>query len=82
MTEVDNRIITKTGRGWGGARGSLVAIAIFALLAIVCAILSPGFVAADACVHYLFAKYAFADPVNWVDVWGRPLCTGLYAIPA
>ena len=60
----------------------MAAIVGFAGLALVCAVLSDGFVAADACAHYLYAKYAFADPVNLVDVWGRPFCTLLYAVPA
>jgi hypothetical protein len=60
----------------------VVTLAVFAGLAIICAVLSDGFVAADACSHYLYAKYAFADPVNLVDVWARPLCTLLYAVPA
>jgi len=57
-------------------------ITAFLLLTIVLAIRSNGFIAADACSHYLYAKYAFADPVNIVDVWGRPLVTLLFAGPA
>ncbi|HXE54538.1 MAG TPA: hypothetical protein VN541_16065 [Tepidisphaeraceae bacterium] len=57
-------------------------IAIFAALSLTCALLSDGFVAADACTHYLYARYAFADPVNLVDVWARPFVTALFAIPA
>jgi hypothetical protein len=60
----------------------VLVIAIFVVLSLTCAVLSDGFVAADACTHYLFARYAFADPVNLVDVWARPLCTLLYALPA
>ncbi len=60
----------------------IAALSIFAVLSLYCAWLSDGFVAADACTHYLFAKYAFSDPVNFVDVWGRPLCTLIDAVPA
>ena len=60
----------------------IAALSIFAVLSLLCAWLSDGFVAADACTHYLFAKYAFSDPVNFVDVWGRPLCTLIDAFPA
>jgi hypothetical protein len=63
-------------------RVDFAVIAAFAVLALLCAWLSDGFVAADACTHYLLAKYAFADPVNLVDVWGRPLCTLIEAVPA
>lgn len=58
------------------------ALAVFVVLSLACAVLSPGFVSADACAHYLFARYAFTDPVNLVDVWARPVCTLLYAVPA
>src|SRR5437588_2469138 len=61
---------------------AVIAVAIFAALSLTCAILSEGFVAADACTHYLYAQYAWTDPVNLVDVWARPFCTALYAIPA
>jgi hypothetical protein len=64
-------------------RGVVVsAVLVFSILSLICAILSDGFVTADACTHYLYAKYAFADPINLVDVWARPFCTALYAIPA
>ena len=58
------------------------AILAFAALSLTCAVLSQGFVAADACTHYLYAKWAFADPVNLVDVWARPFGTALFALPA
>lgn len=60
----------------------LAAIAVFAALSVICAALSDGFVAADACTHFLYAKYAFSDPVNLVDVWARPFVTALFAAPA
>jgi len=59
-----------------------VAVVLFAGLSLACAVLSEGFVAADACTHYLYAKYAFVEPLNWVDVWARPVVTALYAVPA
>lgn len=59
-----------------------VAVAIFAALSLSCAILSEGFVAADACTHYLYAKYAWGNPINLVDVWARPFCTALFMLPA
>ena len=60
----------------------LAATLIFAALSLFCAVRSQGFVAADACTHYLYARYAFEEPVNLVDVWARPFCTAIYAIPA
>jgi hypothetical protein len=45
-------------------------------------VLSEGFLTADALTHYLYAKHAFREPYLLVDVWGRPLVTALYAVPA
>ena len=60
----------------------VLALLLFAGLSLTCAILSDGFVTADACTHYLFARFALSDPINLVDVWARPFCTALYAVPA
>jgi hypothetical protein len=43
---------------------------------------SDGFLEADACTHYLIARFAFAEPYRFADVWGRPLKTLLNALPA
>ena len=59
-----------------------ISVTIFCSLSIVCAISSDGFLEADSCTHYLYARYAFAEPHYLVNVWGRPLCTGIYALPA
>jgi hypothetical protein len=60
----------------------VVAIAVFTLLSLWGAITSSGFLEADSCMHYLYARYALAEPFYFVNVWGRPVCTGLYAVPA
>ena len=65
----------------------LITVAIFASLSIYCAMTSDGFLEADSCTHYLYARLALRSPIHenlhhLVNVWGRPLCTGLYAIPA
>ena len=60
----------------------LIAITIFSVLSLAGAISSTGFLEADSCSHYLYARSAFAEPTYFVNVWGRPFCTGLYAIPA
>jgi hypothetical protein len=65
----------------------LLAVGIFAVLSITCAVTSEGFLEADSCTHYLYARLTLRDPIeknlhHLVNVWGRPLCTGLYAIPA
>jgi len=63
-------------------RAIILAIVIFAFLSTICSIFSDGFIAADACVHYMYARFCFQEPMRLVDVWGRPLVTALYAIPA
>jgi len=59
-----------------------IAIAIFAAMSLWMAVASEGFLEADSCTHYLYARYAFAEPHLFVNVWGRPVCTALYALPA
>ena len=63
-------------------RPMLLAIGIFATLSVAGAIASHGFLEADSCTHYLYARGALANPALIVNVWGRPVCTALYAIPA
>jgi hypothetical protein len=69
------------------ATAVLLTVAIFAALSITCAVTSDGFLEADSCTHYLYARLSLREPLkdnlhHLVNVWGRPLCTGLYAIPA
>jgi hypothetical protein len=60
----------------------VLGILIFSVMSIWMAIASKGFLEADACTHYTFARHAFEEPAYLVNVWGRPLCTCLYALPA
>ncbi len=60
----------------------LVAAAIFAALSLWGAITSEGFLEADSCTHYLYARFAVGELHYLVNVWGRPLVTGIYCIPA
>lgn len=60
----------------------VLAIAIFSGLSLAAAISSDGFLEADACTHYLYARFAFEQPHFFVNIWGRPICTGVYAFPA
>lgn len=59
-----------------------IAAIIFGTLSVICAVTSDGFLEADACTHYMFARFALDEPHYLVNVWGRPLVTGLYALPA
>lgn len=58
------------------------AMLVFAALSLYEAVTSKGFLEADSCTHYMYARFAFAHPFYFTNVWGRPVCTGLYAIPA
>lgn len=60
----------------------VLAVAIFASLSIAGSLTSEGFLEADACTHYLYARFAFEHPHFFVNIWGRPICTGIYALPA
>ena len=57
----------------------ILSILIFASLSILCAGTSEGFLEADGCTHYMYARWAFEYPVYFVDIWGRPFKTALYA---
>jgi hypothetical protein len=59
-----------------------VGVVIFAALSLWAGWTSKGFLEADACTHYMFARHALSQPEHLTNVWGRPICTGLYAIPA
>ncbi|MFN4242867.1 MAG: hypothetical protein ACK4PI_06470 [Tepidisphaerales bacterium] len=43
---------------------------------------TEGFLEADAATHYLIARFAFDEPYRFVDIWGRPVKTLLYSLPA
>lgn len=51
-------------------------------VSIVLVIRSTGFVEADEISHFLKARYAWENWREILDIWGRPLCTGLFALPA
>src|SRR3954470_2689979 len=60
----------------------LVAAGIFSTLSIWGAVNSDGFLEADSCTHYQYARFALGERHYLVNVWGRPFVTGLYMIPA
>jgi hypothetical protein len=60
----------------------LLAIAIFSTLSALAGVYSPGFLEADGCFHYEYAKYALHEHHLLTDVWGRPFCTAIYCLPA
>lgn len=60
----------------------MLATAVFGLLWLWQVRVSEGFLEADACSHYLIARFAFDEPYRFVDIWGRPFKTLLFAGPA
>jgi hypothetical protein len=59
-----------------------IAVVVFSALSIWFGIESDGFLEADSLTHYLYARFAILETHYLVNVWGRPLVTGLYSIPA
>jgi len=60
----------------------LIGTLIFAAASIWAAVSSEGFLEADGCTHYLYARFALDEPHYLVNIWGRPLKTAIYALPA
>ena len=65
-----------------GYRTAFLAIAAFAVCSIAAAVKSRGFIESDGATHFIFARHAFEQPMFFVDIWGRPLCTSLFSVPA
>ena len=57
-------------------------LSAFAIAAVALALWSPDSYQQDGGFHYLFARDAWWNHALFVDVWGRPLFTTLYALPA
>jgi hypothetical protein len=70
-----------TASSRGGAAAVLVAL-VFLGLAALFGIRSTAFHEADDVTHYAFSRWLFRYPAKIVDIWGRPLVTGFYALPA
>lgn len=68
--------------GRGRALRLALWLAAFAVLGAVLVRLYPDSYQQDAGFHFLFARGSFHTPRLLVDVWGRPLFTALYAVPA
>ena len=56
--------VAATREGAADIMPILIAVALFSLFSITCAISSDGFLEADSCTHYLYARFAFAEPVK------------------
>jgi hypothetical protein len=63
-------------------RNATIALGLMALLGVALICLFPGSPEQDTDYHFLEARSAWSNPWLFVDVWGRPLYTTLYALPA
>ena len=62
-------------------RNAAIALAFMALLGVALVFIFPGSAEQDTDYHFLKARTAWNNPWLFVDVWGRPLYTTLYALP-
>ena len=63
-------------------RYGVIALASMALLGVGLILLFPGSPEQDTDYHFLEASSAWSNPWLFVDVWGRPLYTTVFALPA
>ena len=61
------------------SRLDLVALVLMAVVGVLLIFLFPGSPEQDVDYHFLMARTAWADHSYFVDVWGRPLFTTLFA---
>jgi len=59
-----------------------IALVIFCFFSTTAAIYSRGFLEADGCTHFLYSRFVWQEHHLITNVWGRPFCTAIYAIPA
>jgi hypothetical protein len=63
-------------------RNAALALALMGLLGVALIFLFPGCPEQDTDYHFLEARTAWSRPSFLVNVWGRPLYTTFYALPA
>jgi hypothetical protein len=61
------------------SRRALIAVAFLALIGVLLILFFPGSPEQDVDYHFLMARTAWVDNFYFVDVWGRPLFTTLFA---
>ena len=66
----------------GASWRAIAWLAAFAIAGVALAIVYPDSYQQDGGTHFLFARDAWWNHALLVDVWGRPLFTALYALPA
>jgi hypothetical protein len=63
----------------GGSRLAVIAVVLMAVIGALLIFLFPGSPEQDVDYHFLMARTAWVDHFYFVDVWGRPLFTTLFA---
>jgi hypothetical protein len=63
----------------GGSRLAVIAVVFMAVIGVLLIFLFPGSPEQDVDYHFLMARSAWVDHFYFVDVWGRPLFTTLFA---
>jgi hypothetical protein len=63
----------------GGSRLAVIAVVFMAVIGVLLIFLFPGSPEQDVDYHFLMARTAWVDHFYFVDVWGRPLFTTLFA---
>jgi len=66
----------------GGSRLAIIAVVFMAVIGVFLIFLFPGSPEQDVDYHFLMARTAWVDHFYFVDVWGRPLFTTLFALVA
>ena len=61
------------GEDAGGVKAVAIAAVLFCVLSTVAGVTSKGFLEADACTHYQYARFVWQEPYRLIDVWGRPV---------
>lgn len=63
----------------GTSRLALIAVVFMEFIGVLLIVLFPGSPEQDVDYHFLMARTAWVDHSYFVDVWGRPLFTSLFA---
>src|SRR5258708_31827351 len=63
----------------GGSRLAVIGVVFMAVIGVLLIFLFPGSPEQDVDYHFLMARTAWVDHFYFVDVWGRPLFTTLFA---
>jgi hypothetical protein len=63
----------------GGSRHAVIAVVFMAVIGVLLIFFFPGSPEQDVDYHFLMARTAWVDHLYFVDVWGRPLFTTLFA---